>query len=58
MTKDVEDKTEHSNSKKRDFSQQMMTRWYRAPEVIILDEYDEKIDNWSIGCTLAEMIRT
>ena len=32
------------------------TRWYRAPELLLGNEnYDEKIDVWSIGCILAEM---
>lgn len=32
------------------------TRWYRAPELLLGNEnYDEKIDVWSVGCILAEM---
>ena len=32
------------------------TRWYRAPELLLGNEnYDEKIDIWSVGCILAEM---
>ena len=34
-----------------------MTRWYRAPEVILLQQYNQKIDVWSLGCILAELIR-
>jgi len=33
----------------------VVTRWYRAPEVICSDEYDAKIDVWSVGCILAEL---
>lgn len=33
-----------------------MTRWYRAPEVILLEEYDTKIDIWSIGCIFGEIL--
>jgi serine/threonine protein kinase len=35
----------------------VVTRWYRAPEVI-LDEakYDEGIDLWAVGCVFAELI--
>lgn len=33
------------------------TRWYRAPEVImILKSYTKALDIWSVGCILAELI--
>lgn len=32
-----------------------MSRYYRAPEVILGSPYDEKIDMWSVGCVLAEL---
>jgi mitogen-activated protein kinase 1/3 len=36
----------------------VVTRWYRAPELILLAEnYDEKIDIWSAGCILAELLQ-
>ena len=43
----------------RKLSNHVVTRWYRAPE-IILDEadYDNKIDIWSLGCVLGELLRT
>ncbi|KAG2378491.1 hypothetical protein C9374_008130 [Naegleria lovaniensis] len=31
------------------------SRTYRAPEVVIGSDYDEKIDMWSLGCILAEL---
>jgi len=35
----------------------VVTRWYRAPEVVLMaSEYTKKIDVWSVGCILAEMI--
>eukprot|EP00468_Gymnochlora_sp_CCMP2014_P008000 CAMPEP_0167753624 /NCGR_PEP_ID=MMETSP0110_2-20121227/7819_1 /TAXON_ID=629695 /ORGANISM="Gymnochlora sp., Strain CCMP2014" /LENGTH=405 /DNA_ID=CAMNT_0007639415 /DNA_START=833 /DNA_END=2050 /DNA_ORIENTATION=- len=33
----------------------VVTRWYRAPEVMVCDTYDEKIDVWAVGCILAEL---
>ncbi|RKP21739.1 mitogen-activated protein kinase HOG1, partial [Rozella allomycis CSF55] len=34
------------------------TRYYRAPEIMLTwQTYDEKIDIWSIGCILAEMLQ-
>ncbi|CAF4442780.1 unnamed protein product, partial [Rotaria magnacalcarata] len=33
------------------------TRWWRAPEVFInWERYDEKVDIWSVGCIMAELI--
>lgn len=37
-------------------TQYVVTRWYRAPEVILgYTEYSQAIDLWSMGCILAEM---
>ncbi|KAI3778025.1 hypothetical protein L2E82_06988 [Cichorium intybus] len=33
----------------------VQSRSYRAPEVIIGNSYDQKIDLWSLGCILAEL---
>ena len=36
---------------------EIATRWYRAPEVILCEDiYDFKIDMWSVGCMLAELM--
>eukprot|EP00042_Codosiga_hollandica_P054675 m.745585 g.745585 ORF g.745585 m.745585 type:complete len:377 (-) comp58957_c1_seq1:83-1213(-) len=34
----------------------VQTRWYRAPEVILEAAYDERMDVWSVGCIMAEII--
>lgn len=35
----------------------MVTRWYRAPEIILnASEYTKAIDIWSIGCIFAELL--
>ena len=40
---------------KRELTGHVVTRWYRAPEVILLEkEYNEAIDVWSTGCIYAE----
>ena len=40
-----------------ELTEYVVTRWYRAPEVMCsCQEYDAKIDVWSTGCILAEMI--
>lgn len=34
----------------------MVTRWYRAPEVILnASEYTKAVDIWSVGCIMAEL---
>uniref|UniRef100_A0A0G4H7S3 Protein kinase domain-containing protein n=1 Tax=Chromera velia CCMP2878 TaxID=1169474 RepID=A0A0G4H7S3_9ALVE len=35
----------------------VQTRWYRAPEVLCgFSQYTDKIDVWSLGCIMAELI--
>ncbi len=34
----------------------VVTRWYRAPEVILCpSEYTNAVDIWSVGCIFAEL---
>lgn len=34
-----------------------MTRWYRAPEVLLEDSaYSFGVDVWAVGCVLAEIL--
>lgn len=37
-------------------SRRVGTRWYRAPEIILLNPYDNKVDIWSLGCIFAELL--
>lgn len=40
----------------RSFSQEVVTLWYRAPDILLGSEkYSTPIDIWSIGCIFAEM---
>ena len=35
------------------------TRWYRAPEIMLTPRgYTKAIDMWSVGCILADMVKT
>lgn len=41
----------------RNLTKHVVTRWYRAPELILLQEnYSEAIDMWSVGCIYAELL--
>ena len=44
-------------SMKRELTGHVVTRWYRAPELILLEkDYGPAIDVWSIGCIFAELL--
>eukprot|EP00501_MAST-03F_sp_TOSAG23-6_P002312 GSMAST32.ASY1.ANO1.2414.1 assembled CDS len=44
---------------KRKLTQHVVTRWYRAPEVVVMEpEYTTQIDLWSFGCILGELLQT
>ncbi|XP_062552990.1 stress-activated protein kinase JNK-like isoform X2 [Armigeres subalbatus] len=38
-------------------TQYVVTRHYRAPEVILYMDYDTNVDIWAIGCIMAELIK-
>eukprot|EP00471_Norrisiella_sphaerica_P006571 CAMPEP_0184491512 /NCGR_PEP_ID=MMETSP0113_2-20130426/20589_1 /TAXON_ID=91329 /ORGANISM="Norrisiella sphaerica, Strain BC52" /LENGTH=397 /DNA_ID=CAMNT_0026875915 /DNA_START=47 /DNA_END=1240 /DNA_ORIENTATION=+ len=41
----------------KEYTEYVVTRWYRAPEVMLSPgRYDRKMDVWSIGCIMAELI--
>jgi len=45
------------NKLKRQLTGHVVTRWYRPPELILLQEhYTEQIDVWSFGCIAAELL--
>ena len=53
----LSDAKEDRKNKKRDLTSTIMTRWYRAPEVIITDKnYNKAIDIWSLGIILVEIV--
>ncbi len=42
---------------KRQLTGHVVTRWYRAPELILLEkDYGPAIDLWSVGCIFAELL--
>jgi serine/threonine protein kinase len=44
-------------SKSGQLTRYVVTRWYRAPELLVQNRvYDFKVDMWSVGCILAELL--
>jgi mitogen-activated protein kinase 1/3 len=41
---------------RRQLTHHVITRWYRAPEVILCEPYDAAVDVWSVGCIFAELM--
>jgi mitogen-activated protein kinase 1/3 len=47
----------HTQRLKKNLTRHVVTRWYRAPELILLQaRYTEAIDVWSVGCIYAELL--
>lgn len=45
------------NEPNRQYSHQVATRWYRAPELLYGSRnYTPAIDLWAVGCIMAELI--
>ena len=49
---------EENKHEEGDVSTHMVARWYRPPEIILSSDYDFKVDIWSLGCILAELMYT
>ena len=48
---------EHDECEQIDHTVYVVTRWYRAPELLLGQKgYDMSIDLWSVGCILAELL--
>ena len=46
-----------TSTKMKMLTKHVVTRWYRAPEVILAqDTYTLAIDLWSVGCIFAELL--
>ncbi|KAI4389599.1 hypothetical protein MLD38_001809 [Melastoma candidum] len=46
-----------SNVKGQFMTEYVVTRWYRAPELLLCcDNYNTSIDVWSVGCIFAELL--
>ena len=48
---------EQRSEMKRHMSLHVGSRWYRAPEISIIEkQYDQASDMWSLGCILYELL--
>jgi len=57
ITKFLKNTKELRRNIKRELTGHVVTRWYRAPEVILLEkEYGAAIYIWSVGCIFAELL--
>jgi len=43
-------------SLRRQLTKHVVTRWYRSPELILIQPYTSAVDIWSLGCILAELL--
>ena len=59
MNVDIPKKSRNPNKQlKRKLSAHVVTRWYRAPELILMEKvYSYEIDVWSAGCIFGELLR-
>lgn len=57
MTKRLIKTKDQRKNMKRELTGHVVTRWYRAPELILLEkDYGPAIDMWSVGCIFAELL--
>ncbi|KNF03340.1 CMGC/CDK/CDK9 protein kinase [Puccinia striiformis f. sp. tritici PST-78] len=46
------------NNKKREYTNCVVTRWYRPPEILLGNRrYGTAVDLWGVGCVIAEMFK-
>jgi mitogen-activated protein kinase 1/3 len=57
MMTDIKIAPEEKKEGARRLTKHVVTRWYRAPEIILMqDKYGPPIDLWAIGCVFAELL--
>lgn len=58
---DVTDEASHltgipRSNLSRQLTKHVVTRWYRAPELILIQPYASAVDIWSLGCIFGELL--
>lgn len=58
LVKEILMQTVEERSKgRRQLSDHVVTRWYRPPEIILIEKnYGPAVDVWGVGCIMAEML--
>ncbi|CAD8161180.1 unnamed protein product [Paramecium pentaurelia] len=57
LSRQIEEYEEEDNKKAQNFTEYVVTRYYRAPEIMVSSQqYSFPIDIWSLGCTFAEIL--
>lgn len=57
LARGVFDSEQMNEGKRPLLTEYVVTRWYRAPEIMLAcHEYDKPVDVWSTGCILAELL--
>ncbi|CAK70129.1 unnamed protein product (macronuclear) [Paramecium tetraurelia] len=57
LSRQIEEYEEEDNKKSQNFTEYVVTRYYRAPEIMVSSQqYSFPIDIWSLGCTFAEIL--
>jgi tRNA A-37 threonylcarbamoyl transferase component Bud32 len=57
LARGIYDNEQMRDSNKLLLTEYVVTRWYRAPEIMLAcHEYDKPVDVWSTGCVLAELL--
>ncbi|EPY26217.1 extracellular signal-regulated kinase 1/2 [Angomonas deanei] len=51
----VDEEKNENNKQFFSLTDYVVTRYYRAPELLVLGKYNHAVDMWSVGCILAEM---
>ena len=59
MVTDILEKSRKERQQvKRKLSDHVVTRWYRPPEIILVEkEYSSAVDIWGVGCIFAELLQ-
>ena len=53
----LEQSKEERGKGKRKLSDHVVTRWYRPPEIILIEKkYGPAVDVWGVGCILSELL--
>lgn len=54
----LEEKKRERMHHQRRLSDHVVTRWYRPPEIILIEkDYGPAVDIWSVGCIMGEILQ-